>query len=946
MRTNRLASAAALLGSMSVTLGASALRPDLKEVKTIEVPAKVGAFSRSVNSVSSDSLRLETSTGLRLATSTADGTVRVWVTETGEWVSRNEYPGETLGAVFAVAFSPDGGSVLAAGLPRAAGRATAVVGEVGTERLKQPLKGTPLAIAAEVGGKRAAVVDNVGGLSVLDADSKAVDFTASTKLKAVAWPKGRIVTGDSDGVISTWDPASGPDPVAGIVTPVPVVALAVLPNQDRMVVAAGTDGTLRIVDPSVATPALVDAHQDIVVASGNGKVLAVGGVQKGVCGGDAKGIIDTWDGSAFKTIDTKHTFPPTQVGVSADGALLAWGNDDKSFGIAESSDGKILFAGIVATGKIVAIAPIPGPMPSVAIGYDTGAIEVIGPTEKNVKSIVATPSPAITALVSMPNNPADLYAASTDGTVRIYHLGGAAPTNLVLGGSSAVRMLAASENRVAAGTDDGQVVVWDPEAPGMTVASFPKQGNGKNVVALALADDDKYVVAGYNGDTSLRVWDVASKAERQKIGVEPSKVAGVTALGSQGGGPKVLVALAGDKVKSLRSQPISVLSVVPTTGTGKILAMISDDEAVYLGFDNGAVRSFGSGGEPKATYDTGSTKKILALASAGKGSDRTLYSLQDGEDKARSGKTSGMALAVDNRLPKDVKALAPLGNQFVAVGFANSEVTVADLSPPNSKLALFGSPGVGLLLAMPDSRQLVVASAADNTAAIWRVLGPTGTPSFLKTVASTGRFFAAAWLGGDRIVLGGDVAPRLRLVDRDGASKASVTLSKAILAIATSPDEKWIAAGGNDKAITVWDAGLTTSKTVAPSPSAVINSLAFDASSNHLASASGTTVTLWKVDGAGAPTSIIADSNTHTAVIKSVAFSKDGTRLATLGADGTLVVWDVSAPTTLTKTFSNKLSGAFGNSVAWVKGGTKEVPDGTLVVGGSDGKAHVFEFIH
>jgi WD40 repeat protein len=182
----------------------------------------------------------------------------------------------------------------------------------------------------------------------------------------------------------------------------------------------------------------------------------------------------------------------------------------------------------------------------------------------------------------------------------------------------------------------------------------------------------------------------------------------------------------------------------------------------------------------------------------------------------------------------------------------------------------------------------------------------------------------------------------LHSVDSTGGAKDQPAVTE-LRALAVAPDQKSIVFGGGDGTIQWWDADLTSIGASATTVKGSVVALAFNfenALANMLlASASSQgQVGLWTLDNVGKKIQLkkLLD-NAHPSVVKDVAFAPpDGKKLASLGNNGEVKVWDVSDPTSPTSLATISVS-PLANQLAWS-------PDGKfLVVGGSDKKAHVIE---
>jgi WD40 repeat protein len=106
--------------------------------------------------------------------------------------------------------------------------------------------------------------------------------------------------------------------------------------------------------------------------------------------------------------------------------------------------------------------------------------------------------------------------------------------------------------------------------------------------------------------------------------------------------------------------------------------------------------------------------------------------------------------------------------------------------------------------------------------------------------------------------------------------------------VAWSPDGRWIAAGGFDKTLHVWN-GATGAPSAALAEDKYINCVAFNSSSRVLAAGFGADdqelcdVRLWSVGSGGIDKTPIGEFTHHTATVQSVAFSPDSGTLASAG---------------------------------------------------------------
>ena len=112
-----------------------------------------------------------------------------------------------------------------------------------------------------------------------------------------------------------------------------------------------------------------------------------------------------------------------------------------------------------------------------------------------------------------------------------------------------------------------------------------------------------------------------------------------------------------------------------------------------------------------------------------------------------------------------------------------------------------------------------------------------------------------------------------------------------VLAVAFSGDGRWLASGGYNSPVVIWDMTLEERAAILEQSPATTFSAAFSPDGTHLATAGRDgTVRIWSTRS-WRPTHVV---QAHSELVRSLAFSPDGKLLATACGDQPIRLWDTA----------------------------------------------------
>jgi WD40 repeat protein len=463
------------------------------------------------------------------------------------------------------------------------------------------------------------------------------------------------------------------------------------------------------------------------------------------------------------------------------------------------------------------------------------------------------------------------------------------------------------------------------------------------VIALAYSPDGRTLAAGYSSGT-IRLWDLATHrtVSATSWGAMP------LALAFTGGGKELEVADSAavgtwNLTDQARITPHPFASTgVTSTGVASTVAFSADGQTVATGGADGNVR----------LWDAATQQEI------------------------------GVPMSSDAK-PVAAVAFSPAGT-LVAAGSADGNVQLWDAATQQEAgSALLAGPAEVAALAFSPDGKLLATGGQDGTARLWDV----ATGSQVGATMVTGDALSALAFGTDGTTLASaesDGATELWNVTTQAQTGAALTVQGAagVSALAFSPVADALATGNGSGSIELWDPagfhqpsaplpiGSVGEATAAGHPPA-----AFSAGGGLLATSNGHgTVRVWNVTARRPTGPPIASYHTVTGLAlspdgktlavagsgvqlwqtatgqrlgttlpsagrsryRAVAFSPDGSMLATLGADGTARLWNVATQQEIGTPMSVDGRGVTVGAVAFTPNGR------TLATAGADGQVQLW----
>lgn len=537
----------------------------------------------------------------------------------------------------------------------------------------------------------------------------------------------------------------------------------------------------------------------------------------------------------------------TSVNFSPDGKLIASGSNDKTIKLWNIASGQIIKSFIEYNETI----------DSVKIHPDSFAAEelIVFPEDhiKNLKTICYSPDGKV------------LASCDNTGVIKLWNLTTGKPYKILIGHIGAVNYLTFSPDGklLASGGNDNTVKLWDTIS-GQLIKTLI--GHSKYINSISFSPDCKIIVSASLDNVSI--WDATSGQLTKTFELDELKNEEWFATAGFSPDNKIIALTYYEESYSdlnrLKRITINLWDVLLSKRIQKLSFLVEDYYSI-------------------TSIILSSDIKTIAMAGYAYASS-LFFSQEEDEEKSNTIKLWDL---VSGRLIRDIKVYTEsiksinfsIDNKIIASGNIDKTIKLWNANTGDYIRTFRGHNGSIYSVTFSSDGKMIASISHDATIKLWDF----SSGELLKTFSRYSELTDS---------------PKFSLESFDSVDSSVV--DKIVLdskhtgivnTICISSNNKWLASGGDDGAIKLWDIVKGKIIHTLRGHTGSINSLSFTPDCRIIASASDDgTVKLWST----ASGEVIRTLKGHSESVKSVKFSPDGNIIVSINAQN-VVIFDVAS---------------------------------------------------